>query len=105
MTTGPDPRKIDRYEPPNYLARYRERQARQDEAAPEEAEDTGTPLYLRRFRSRPTAPLREQSVVHLDDESFSRVVCAYSRVKDSSSRCTTDRSRSGALARERNRRR
>ena len=82
MTTGPDPRKIDRYEPPNYLARYRERQARQDEAAPEEAENTGTPLYLRRFRSRANAPLRERSVVHLDDESFTREYAQTTREKE-----------------------
>ena len=82
MTTGPDPRKIDRYEPPNYLARYRERQARQDEAAPEEAENTGTPLYLRRFRSRANAPLRERSVVHLDDEAFTREYALTTREKE-----------------------
>ncbi|MGD9528066.1 MAG: histidine phosphatase family protein [Pseudonocardia sp.] len=63
--TRPDPRKIDRYEPPNYLARYRERQNRTD-VEPEPEQDANTPLYLRRFRSRATAPQREQSVVHLD---------------------------------------
>lgn len=78
----PDPRKIDRYEPPNYLARYR---ARQDAKAGEPAaepggDDAGTPLYLRRFRSRD--PLREQSVVHLDEESFTRDYAQATREKE-----------------------
>jgi broad specificity phosphatase PhoE len=86
MSTPPDPRRIDRYEPPNYLARYRERQARQSGTAPEEAEDAGdtaTPLYLRRFRSRDTAPLREQSVVHLGGaEPFTRDYARTTREKE-----------------------
>jgi broad specificity phosphatase PhoE len=48
-----DPRKLDRYEAPNYLATYRERQ----DARPATNGSNGstvddTPLYLRRFRER-----------------------------------------------------
>ena len=83
--TRPDPRGIDRYEPPNYLARYRARQDAKAGTAPVEEqgdEDAGTPLYLRRFRSRATAPLREQSVVHLDEESFTRDYARTTREKE-----------------------
>ena len=45
--------RIDRYEAPNYLAKYRERQNRK---ATEPADD-GTPLYLRRFRAKGTEVL------------------------------------------------
>jgi hypothetical protein len=47
--TATDPRKLDRYEAPNYLARYRQRQGSGPAAAPVEEPDS-TPLYLRRFR-------------------------------------------------------
>lgn len=70
MSAPTDPRKIDRYEAPNYLARYRERQSRRGGggdgaaaagrfAAPVEAgaaEAPAEPLYLRRFRERGAAP-------------------------------------------------
>ncbi|GEL21532.1 hypothetical protein PSU4_04860 [Pseudonocardia sulfidoxydans NBRC 16205] len=48
-----DARKLDRYEAPNYLAKYRER--RGGGAAPEQNGSDGTPLYLRRFRERGAA--------------------------------------------------
>ena len=58
-TERPDARRIERYEAPNYLARYRERQNAPTEAAQTtgDTEDTAvdgseTPLYLRRFRQR-----------------------------------------------------
>ena len=58
MSDGPDLPRTERYEAPLYLARYLERQARQ-RAGNGEAESTGddsTPLYLRRFRERRSAP-------------------------------------------------
>ena len=46
----------DRYEAPQYLARYLERRARQGNGDNgETAADDGIPLYLRRFRERPVA--------------------------------------------------
>jgi hypothetical protein len=56
--------RIDRYEAPNYLAKYRERQNRKVEETP----DDGTPLYLRRFRAKGA----EVPVETVDGESFTR---------------------------------
>jgi hypothetical protein len=52
--TTTDPRRLDRYEAPNYLARYRQRQGSGPAPAPVEEPDS-TPLYLRRFRERGAA--------------------------------------------------
>jgi broad specificity phosphatase PhoE len=83
----PNPRDKDRYEPPAYLARYQERQARsrqrgeEPDAAPDASDDT--PLYLRRFRARGgPAPAVEPSVVHLDDATFTREYAATTREKE-----------------------
>jgi broad specificity phosphatase PhoE len=67
--------KIDRYEAPNYLAKYRERQNRK--AAPP-TEDDGTPLYLRRFRAKGA----EVPVETVDGESFTRDYAASTREKE-----------------------
>ncbi|MDT7554952.1 MAG: hypothetical protein QOI16_3492, partial [Pseudonocardiales bacterium] len=76
--TGPgriDPGRVDRYEAPNYLAKYRERQDRKPDAA--DADD-GTPLYLRRFRSRTS----EVPVETVEGESFTRDYAASTREKE-----------------------
>ncbi len=52
----PDLPRTERVDPPLYLARYLERQAR--ESGDETADDVTTPLYLRRFRER-----REQETI------------------------------------------
>ena len=67
--------KIDRYEAPNYLAKYRERQNRR--GAPS-TEDDGTPLYLRRFRAKGA----EVPVETVDGESFTRDYAASTREKE-----------------------
>lgn len=71
--------RVDRYEAPNYLSKYRERQNRKTEAAdPNAADDEGTPLYLRRFRSRTT----EVPVETVDGESFTRDYAGSTRDKE-----------------------
>ena len=70
--TGPG--KVDRYEAPNYLAKYRERQNRKAT----ETEDDGTPLYLRRFRAKNA----EVPVETVDGESFTRDYAASTRDKE-----------------------
>ena len=67
--------KIDRYEAPNYLAKYRERQNRKADAP---TEDDGTPLYLRRFRAKTS----EVPVETVDGESFTRDYAASTREKE-----------------------
>jgi broad specificity phosphatase PhoE len=67
--------RIDRYEAPNYLAKYRERQNRKADAP---AEDDGTPLYLRRFRAKGA----EVPVETVDGESFTRDYAASTREKE-----------------------
>lgn len=84
---GPDPRRLDRYEAPNYLSRYRARQDAKTDAvatpvdpdAPAE-QDAGTPLYLRRFRARSSAV--EVPVVQLDGGSFTRDYAGSTREKE-----------------------
>ena len=66
--------RIDRYEAPNYLAKYRERQNRKVEETP----DDGTPLYLRRFRAKGA----EVPVETVDGESFTRDYAASTREKE-----------------------
>ena len=65
---------VDRYEAPNYLAKYRERQNRKVEETP----DDGTPLYLRRFRAKGA----EVPVETVDGESFTRDYAASTREKE-----------------------
>ncbi len=86
--TRPNARDKDRYEPPAYLAKYQERQQR-ERMQRQEPEDAGadggsddTPLYLRRFRARGSAPAVEPSVVHLDDATFTRDYAATTREKE-----------------------
>jgi broad specificity phosphatase PhoE len=67
--------RIDRYEAPNYLAKYRERQNRKADAP---TEDDGTPLYLRRFRAKTS----EVPVETVDGESFTRDYAASTREKE-----------------------
>lgn len=76
--TRPDPRKIDRYEAPNYLSRYR---ARQGATTPEAEDDSSQPLYLRRFRARGSAA-RQPDVVHVEGDSFTRDYAQNSREKE-----------------------
>ena len=66
--------RVDRYEAPNYLAKYRERQNRKVEETP----DDGTPLYLRRFRAKGA----EVPVETVDGESFTRDYAASTREKE-----------------------
>jgi len=66
--------RVDRYEAPNYLAKYRERQNRKVE----ETSDDGTPLYLRRFRAKGA----EVPVETVDGESFTRDYAASTREKE-----------------------
>jgi hypothetical protein len=47
-------RSTERTDAPMYLARYRDRQKGIEDGNPVESPDDQTPLYLRRFRSRPT---------------------------------------------------
>jgi broad specificity phosphatase PhoE len=71
--------RIDRYEAPNYLAKYRERQNRKAAAPTEDSVDDGaTPLYLRRFRTKAT----EVPVETVDGESFTRDYAASTREKE-----------------------
>jgi broad specificity phosphatase PhoE len=69
------PGRVDRYEAPNYLAKYRERQGRKADAVPD---DDGTPLYLRRFRARTV----EVPVETVEGESFTRDYAASTREKE-----------------------
>ncbi len=71
MSTG----RVDRYEPPNYLARYRDRQNHKADAP---AADDGTPLYLRRFRAKGA----EVPVENVEGESFTRDFAASTRDKE-----------------------
>ena len=84
--TRPNARDKDRYEPPAYLARYQDRQARERERRADVDAGDGsddTPLYLRRFRARGgSAPAVEPAVVHLDDASFTRDYAATTREKE-----------------------
>ncbi len=104
-TERPDARSVDRYEAPNYLARYRERQNRNNAgntAAPstesfaadvpagaaetadaysETVDGTDTPLYLRRFRQRGAA-VPAQPVVEQDGVEFTPALAAASRGKE-----------------------
>lgn len=47
-------RSTERTDAPMYLARYRDRQKSHQDGGPADRADDTTPLYLRRFRSRPT---------------------------------------------------
>ena len=81
--TSTDPRKLDRYEAPNYLARYRQRQG----GAPTGngaavSEPDSTPLYLRRFRergSRTAAP--EPPLVEFEGATFTPALAEATRGK------------------------
>jgi broad specificity phosphatase PhoE len=76
-----DPRKIDRYEAPSYLAKYRARQeAKSAPPADSDGQDESTPLYLRRFRDRAASP--EVPVISVDGESFTRDFAEASREKE-----------------------
>jgi broad specificity phosphatase PhoE len=88
MTTdGQDPRAIDRYEAPNYLSRYRQRQgakvsngvANGAVAAPPEPDST--PLYLRRFRERTDTTPRAKTV-EFDGATFTPALAAATRGKE-----------------------
>lgn len=82
MNAAPqDPRRIDRYEAPNYLARYRERQDAKAAPAPAAPAEPDTPLYLRRFRERGTGAA-EVPVIQLDGESFTRDYAGTTREKE-----------------------
>lgn len=74
-----DPRKLDRYEAPSYLAKYRERQEAKSAVEPE-VEDSTTPLYLRRFRARANSP--EVPVIQVDGDSFTRDFADSTREKE-----------------------
>jgi hypothetical protein len=89
----PDPRRTDRYEAPEYLARYQQRQT-SEPVTPGHGgagDDGGTPLYLKRFRSRGVGetsathaePAAEQNpVVHLDEETFTHDYAQATREKE-----------------------
>ena len=79
--------RIDRYEAPNYLARYRERRG----ARPSTTDDTGngstdtdaTPLYLRRFRERTAAAASPSpQVVEYDGAQFTPALAEATRGKE-----------------------
>lgn len=88
-TTRPDPRGLDRYEPPSYLARYQDRRARTAPDGPDGADGAAapadaTPLYLRRFRERTgaagSAPAPE--VVEHDGARFTVPLAEVTRGKE-----------------------
>ncbi|MDN5859674.1 MAG: histidine phosphatase family protein, partial [Pseudonocardia sp.] len=76
-------RQIDRYEPPNYLAKYRERQnAKNGVAAPV---DDDTPLYLRRFRERgstTTTVAPPPEIVEFEGATFTPALAEATRGKE-----------------------
>jgi broad specificity phosphatase PhoE len=93
MSAPTDPRKLDRYEAPNYLAKYRDRQARKgadgngssrsyaapvEPGAAEEAPDSA-PLYLRRFRERASSA---PTVVEYEGKSFTPALAEATRGKE-----------------------
>jgi broad specificity phosphatase PhoE len=79
--TQPDPRTVDRYEAPSYLAKYRERQgAKAADPVDAPQQDSDTPLYLRRFRSRTHSP--EVPVIQVDGASFTREFAGSTREKE-----------------------
>jgi broad specificity phosphatase PhoE len=94
MTTRqPDPRRTDRYEAPEYLAHYRQRQTTEPvtEAHGGASADDGTPLYLKRFRSRGAGgttathaePGVEQNpVIHAGEETFTHDYAQATREKE-----------------------
>jgi broad specificity phosphatase PhoE len=73
--TGTGAGRVDRYEAPNYLAKYRDRQNKKSDAADT---DDGTPLYLRRFRAKGA----EVPVETVEGESFTRDYAAATRDKE-----------------------
>ncbi|GAA4761039.1 histidine phosphatase family protein [Actinomycetospora chibensis] len=89
-----DPRSVHRYEAPDYLSRYRSRRggdkaptsdrasAASAPAAPEAPpEGDGTPLYLRRFRERGSAPAGAGTVEY-DGKIFTPELAEASRGKE-----------------------
>lgn len=99
MSAPHDPRKLDRYEAPNYLAKYRERQG----AAPVANGSNGrggnssgtanragngtatvddTPLYLRRFRERGTTAAPPAPTVEFDGATFTPALAEATRGKE-----------------------
>ncbi|MQA13340.1 MAG: histidine phosphatase family protein [Pseudonocardiaceae bacterium] len=84
--TRPDARGTDRYEAPHYLARYKERQGRTAEATPHggDGDDDGTPLYLKRFRARSTAPTQPAAapLIQAGDEAFTADYAEATREKE-----------------------
>lgn len=76
-------RNIDRYEAPNYLAKYRERQGSRNGATAEPA-DPDVPLYLRRFRQRTNATTAAPppEVVEYEGATFTPALAEATRGKE-----------------------
>lgn len=99
MSAPHDPRKLDRYEAPNYLARYRERQGSApvatgsngrggnssgtaNKAGAGTATVDDTPLYLRRFRERGATAAPPAPTVEFDGATFTPALAEATRGKE-----------------------
>jgi broad specificity phosphatase PhoE len=77
-----DPREMDRYEAPNYLAKYRERRgAATNGTAVVDAPDD-VPLYLRRFRERGATAAPPAPTVEFDGAAFTPALAEATRGKE-----------------------
>ncbi|MCW2633488.1 MAG: Phosphoglycerate mutase [Pseudonocardia sp.] len=91
----PQARKLDRYEAPNYLAKYRSRQTGKAAATngaaapnapttapPAQSDADATPLYLRRFRERGATIAPPAPLVEYDGATFTPALAEATRGKE-----------------------
>jgi broad specificity phosphatase PhoE len=77
-----DPRGMDRYEAPNYLARYRARKGGTNGSTATVDAPDDTPLYLRRFRERGAAAAPQAPTVEFEGASFTPALAEATRGKE-----------------------
>jgi broad specificity phosphatase PhoE len=84
VTQPHDPRKLDRYEAPNYLARYRERHGGPPANGTATVDSPeSTPLYLRRFRERGSrSAAASPPVVEYEGATFTPALAEATRGKE-----------------------